>query len=179
MYSGRSRETSANSDRRRAGSCPICKVEGSVRPRKRPGRSIPYRTIPALPLPDDVAIPTCTRCKSEFLDEPTRKALAPLLNRLFVAELRRRIHEAITVLSQVTSQRRLELLLGLSQGYLSRLKAGAGDPSAALVLQLQQLALDPLPRLKEAERIWGEPAPAASSDSSGSALREGSTCDGC
>ena len=51
----------------------------------------------------------------------------------------------------------LENHLGLSQGYPSRLKAGAGTPSPALVLLLQLLALDPISRLREMERIWGEP----------------------
>ena len=71
--------------------------------------------------------------------------------------LRRRIHNAIVALTPFVSQRRMEDLLGLSAGYLSRLKGGAGTPSPALVLLLQQIALDPIARLREMERIWGEP----------------------
>jgi hypothetical protein len=93
------------------------------------------------------------------MDAQTQQVLAPLLARLYAAELRSRIHKAIAELGSVTSQRRIEALLGLSQGYLSRLKAGAGTPSPALVLQLQQLALDPIPRLREVERIWGKHIP--------------------
>jgi hypothetical protein len=106
-----------------------------------------------------VALPSCFRCKAEFLDKPAREALAPLLGSLYAAELRRRIQSAIVALSPFVSQRRMEHLAGLSAGYLSRLKAGAGTPSPALVLLLQQLALDPVSRLREMERIWGEPIP--------------------
>jgi hypothetical protein len=128
-----------------------------VRLRKRPGRTLAYRTLPALLLPEDVALPSCSRCKAEFLDKPAREVLAALLAGLYAAELRRRIQDAIAALAPLVSQRRLEALLGLSAGYLSRLKAGAGTPSPALVLLLQQLALEPISRLREMERIWGEP----------------------
>jgi hypothetical protein len=106
-----------------------------------------------------VALPSCSRCKAEFLDKPAGEALAPMLALLYAAELRRRIQSAIVALSPFISQRRMEHLAGLSAGYLSRLKAGAGTPSPALVLLLQQLALDPISRLREMERIWGEPIP--------------------
>jgi hypothetical protein len=145
-----------------------------VRLRKRPGRTLAYRTLPALPLPEDVALPSCSRCKAEFLDKPAREALAPLLAQLYAAELRRRIQNAIVALTPVVSQRRMEDLLGLSAGYLSRLKAGAGTPSPALVLLLQQLAIDPITRLREMERIWGEPILAEPSD--GSATRADLLC---
>jgi hypothetical protein len=125
-------------------------------------------------LPEDVALPSCSRCKAEFLDGPTRASLAPLLARLYAAELRRRIQSAIVALSPFVSQRRMEHLAGLSAGYLSRLKAGDGTPSPALVLLLQQLALDPIARLREVEKIWGEPSRADSPD--GSATRADSPC---
>lgn len=141
------------------GPCERCGATHSVRPLGRVGRTAPFRTIPALPLPADFALPTCARCGTEYLDAELRAALRSLLSRLYAAELRRRAALAVSSLSSVTSQRRIERLLGLSQGYLSRLKAGAGTPSPALVVQLQQLALDPLPRLRELERLWGEPLP--------------------
>lgn len=132
----RRREGADDSKRPRARSCSHCGAQHAVRLRKRPGRTIPYRTLPALPLPEDVAIPSCSRCKAEVLDQPAREALDPLLTRLYAAELQRRIQNAIAVLSAVVSQRWLEHRLGLSAGYLSRLKAGAGTPSPALALLL-------------------------------------------
>ncbi len=112
----------------------------TVRPRRRPGRTVHYRTIAALPLPADLMIPTCSRCRAEYLDADTAQRLEATLSALYVAGLRRRASEAIKTLRQHISQRRLELQIGLSQGYLSRLLADAGNPSPPLVLLLAQPA---------------------------------------
>ena len=131
----------------------------TVRLRRRPGRTIHYKTIAALPLPADLMIPTCSRCCAEYLDAETTQRLDRILSALYLAELRRLAGEAIKTLRQHISQRRLELRLGLSQGYLSRLLTDAGNPSPALVLLLAQLAKDPASRLPEVERFWGEIRP--------------------
>jgi len=131
----------------------------TVRPRRRPGRTVHYKTIAALPLPADLMIPTCSRCRAEYLDADTAQRLDATLSALYLAELRRRACEAIKTLRQHTSQRRLELRLGLSQGYLSRVMTDAGNPSPALVLLLAQLAKDPPSRLLEVERFWREIPP--------------------
>ena len=52
------------------------------------------------------------------------------------------------------SQRQLELVLGLSQGYLSRLLSGHGKPSTPLVLLLGLLSLSPKQTLREVQRFW-------------------------
>jgi hypothetical protein len=101
-------------------------------------------------------IPTCSRCRAEYLDADTAQRLEATVSALYVAGLRRRASEAIKTLRQHISQRRLELQIGLSQGYLSRLLAGAGNPSPPLVLLLAQLAKDPESRLPEIERFWRE-----------------------
>lgn len=131
----------------------------TVRPRMRPGRTIQYKTIAALPLPADLALPTCSRCKAEYLDAETAQRLDGILAALYLAELRRLASEAIKTLRQYISQRRLELQLGLSQGYLSRLLTDAGNPSPPLVLLLAQLAKDPASRLPEVERFWARITP--------------------
>lgn len=128
----------------------------TVRPRRRPGRTIHYKTIAALPLPADLLIPTCSRCHAEYLDSGTAQHLSGILSALYLAELRRLAGEAIKTLRQHISQRKLELQLGLSQGYLSRLLADAGNPTPPLVLLLAQLAKDPESRLPEIERFWRE-----------------------
>jgi len=131
----------------------------TVRPRARPGRTIQYKTIAALPLPADLTIPTCSRCRAESVDAETAKRLDGILPSLYLAELRRLASEAIKTLRQHTSQRKLELRIGLSQGYLSRLLTNDGTPSPALVLLLGQLAKDPASRLPEVDRFWGEMPP--------------------
>lgn len=64
--------------------------------------------------------------------------------------------ESIRTLTEHISQRRLERdVLGLSQGYLSRIAAGKGNPSLALVALLSLLAREPH-HLKTIRRLWTE-----------------------
>jgi hypothetical protein len=51
-------------------------------------------------------------------------------------------------------QKRVEQLLGLSQGYLSHVKASRHAPSPMLVAELVLLAKAPERRLKELEAFW-------------------------
>ena len=69
-------------------------------------------------------------------------------------ELRYLVWEELERLMPFISQRRLEILLGLSQGYLSRLRSGAGIPSASLVCILVLLSKDPKERLHELQQDW-------------------------
>ncbi len=71
-------------------------------------------------------------------------------------ELRRSVRSEIDRLTLYISQRNLERLVGLSQGYLSRLRTGAGTPSVNLVCTLALLAKDPKGRLSELEQYWKE-----------------------
>jgi len=137
----------------------LCKQCGTrtVRPCTRPGRTTPYRNIKALTIPEDFPIPTCRCCQTEIFDEKTRAELAPILAEVYHQTLRQLVHRAIEALVEHTSQRHLEKLLGLSQGYLSRLRAGAGNPSPELVSHLAMLARDPRARLAELERYWADP----------------------
>ena len=121
------------------------------------GRTIPYRTLPALALPCDLVIAKCRRCKSLFIEQSESPEIRWRLQALYVKSLQRRIRTALEVLSQRISQRQLELLLGLSQGYLSRLKAGAGNPSSELVLLLALLSLNPAKHLATLRQFWALP----------------------
>jgi hypothetical protein len=131
----------------------------TVRPVQRPARTVAYRVFSALPLPADLPIPTCTRCHAECLDLDTTQRLHQLLPRLYQAELRRLAGQELRALSPHISQRQLELLAGLAQGYLSRLLAQAGNPSAPLVLLLGLLGKDPQARLAEVQAYWRAPRP--------------------
>lgn len=63
--------------------------------------------------------------------------------------------ELLAKLSEAeVEQKRVEHALGLSQGYLSHIKAGRNAPSAMLVSELVLLAKDPERRLKELEKFW-------------------------
>ena len=67
--------------------------------------------------------------------------------------------QELRALAPYISQRQLELLLGLAQGYLSRLLAQAGNPSSPLVLLLALIAKDPQARLDEVQSYWRAPRP--------------------
>ena len=132
--------------------CPCCGC-ASLLPSARPGRVLRYRNT-ALTLPTELRLPACRRCKYEPL-EPG--ALPPeLLESLYRADLRHRAAVAIARVQRHRSQRRLELLVHLSQGYLSRLRAGDGVPGAPLVSLLALLAAHPQ-LLAELEAYWTLP----------------------
>lgn len=94
------------------------------------------------------------RCQTPYSDAETEPAMEQALRREQLARLRQLAGEAIRRLKPTISQRRLELLIGLSQGYLSRLAAGNGNPSPALVALLLILAEAPAERLTELRRCW-------------------------
>ncbi len=132
--------------------CPCCGYR-SVLPSARPGRVVRYRNA-ALTLPADLRLPACRRCKHEPLG---LGALPPeLLESLYRADLRHRAAVAIARVQSYRSQRRIELLVHLSQGYLSRLRAGDGVPGAPLVSLLALLAAHPQ-LIGELEDYWTMP----------------------
>lgn len=135
-----------------ANACPQC--GGAFSRRMRPGRTIRFRNIPAIEIPSYVKIPRCRRCHHEWIDEIAEAELEPVLVEVYRTELRHRFRSELRKVLRFTSQRGLERLLNLSQGYLSRLLAGAGTPSAELVSNVALIAVDPARRLSELERFW-------------------------
>ena len=99
-------------------------------------------------------------------DSPTkmtpRKSIksrtVPQTKEAFLTDLRTRARIAVDILSHHISQRKLESLLRLSQGYLSRLRACVSNPSAELVANRAMLCQDPPQRLAELENFWALPA---------------------
>ena len=128
----------------------------TVRPRTGQGRKTSFRVFPSLPIPNALPIPTCARCLSEYTDLATEADLTRELELVYLETLRGLASRAIRRLSNHISQRKLELRLGLSQGYLCRIAAGAGNPSPALVALLHLLVRDPVARLTEVEHDWSQ-----------------------
>ena len=145
---------SAPQARAKVGPCPCC-GRHAVRPTAQPGRVCRYRHT-ALTLPADLLVPTCRRCKHLHLSFESSPELAAALEATYRAELIQRAATEITRLSRRLSQRKLELAIDLSQGYLSRLRAGDGVPSAVLVSLLALLGSEPS-RLDELARYWDLP----------------------
>jgi hypothetical protein len=137
--------------------CRGCGV-GKVTLLKKPGRVTPYKTFSVLVVPADVEIPTCEHCGAEWHTEETAAQLDAALEEVYRGALSRRAKEALVALVGVVTQGRLEQLLGLSQGYVSKLLSGERVPSAELVAHLALLAADPKSRLKELEDFWAHPA---------------------
>ena len=129
----------------------------AVKPRNGSGRTTNYRTMPCMPIPEDLLIAACGRCQSEYLDAQTSTTLGPQLQEVYLACLRTRVRIAIDILSRHVSQRRLERMMGMSQGYFSRLRAGARNPSPELVGSLALLCQNPPERLKELANFWALP----------------------
>lgn len=134
--------------------CPVCGI-GVVRPVASPGRFARYKTMARVPIPGDVEIPTCDRCRSEFIDDATARRVDAALDSVFQAELKRRAATSIESISRFVPQRRLEMLLGLSHGYISKLRSGERTPSPELVSHLGLIARDPARRIRELEASWG------------------------
>jgi hypothetical protein len=129
------------------------------------GRLAPYKNFPALPIPADVEIPTCSNCGTEWIDRTTAIAVDAALA-LEAAKVQIKVGaEAIEALSPTINQRDLEIRLGLSVGYLSKIKHGRETPSPPLVALLALLADRP-GRLREVERVWetGQLPPRLTSD---------------
>ena len=145
---------SAREARAKAGPCPCC-GRHAVRPTAQPGRVCRYRNT-ALTLPADLLVPTCRRCKHLLLSFESMPELAAALEATYRAELVQRAATEITRLRRCLSQRKLEVAIDVSQGYLSRLLAGAGVPSAVLVSLLALLGSEPA-RLDELARYWALP----------------------
>ncbi len=117
---------------------------------------MPYRNLPALTIPADLAIPTCNHCGSEWIDAATAKALDAALERVYAGELRKRLRRALERIRQklsTVSQRRIEGLIGLSPGYLSKLSQSSRDPSPQIVSTLSLLAEDPANLQKATEHL--------------------------
>jgi hypothetical protein len=132
--------------------CHECGV-GKIRLLATPGRVARYRTIPNLEVPATFAIPTCDNCGAQWADEKNASALDSLLEDRFRVELRHRVRMAIEMLVSTCSQRELERTLGLSHGYISKLRAGDRDPSPDLVGLLTLLAAEPS-RIEELRSMW-------------------------
>ena len=73
-------------------------------------------------------------------------------------QLSRKGKQAIADLLPFVSQRDLEKLLDISQGYLSRIACGHGNPSPQLAVLLALLAQEPK-LLEWVARYWAEPSP--------------------
>jgi len=100
--------------------------------------------------------PDLRQVRDEWIDPKTAEALDEALQGVYADELHKRLEAAlVTILASAdVSQRRLEQVLGLSVGYLSRLRTKRGDASAQLVSAFVLIAEDPKRRLSALDHVW-------------------------
>ena len=129
-------------------SCPLCGA-GKIRIVRGEGRHAKHRNV-ELPVPASMGIPTCTNCGSEWIDAVTARQLDAVMQRVYEDHLKAEALRLLQELAQqAVPQNRVERLLGLSQGYLSKVRSGASRPSAMLVACLRLLSRDTDERLAE------------------------------
>jgi len=128
----------------------------------RAGRHMAFRNIDGLPIPAEVALPTCTACGTWFLNRESALTLEAAMTPVYVRELAGKAKTALAELAeQDIKQRDIEPLLGLSAGYLSKVRNDRTEPSGLLTAALMLLAVHPQMRTGELKGLW--PAGAQSS----------------
>lgn len=136
--------------------CLQCGARG-VRPQRRSGRLHRFRNT-NLYIPSSLELSTCRRCGRQVHSQEENQALLKVLSAEYQTQLSERAIQALASLRSHINKRRLEILVDLSQGYLSKVSASAQAPSAVLVSLLVLLAADPK-RLLELEHYWLMPIP--------------------
>ena len=133
--------------------CPSCR-RAAVRERGETGRTIAYRVFADLALPDDVPIATCGECGATYFDAATAAALGPTLKNQYNKRLLELARVALRKIKPHLSHRRLERLMSVSQGYLSRVQTKPVCVSAPLVALLMLIAESPAAQLAALRRCW-------------------------
>lgn len=111
-----------------------------------------WRQVSDLEIPAQIEIPTCQKCGAEFIDRRTADKLDSAMAKVYRSMLAANAERAIAGLAKVITQRDLERLLGLSAGYLSKIRGGK-ETTAPLVAALMLLAEDPT-RIEELKGLW-------------------------
>lgn len=133
--------------------CPEC-GQGEIRRASLGGRRMRFRQIPDLELPVSVEGPVCSHCGELWMDAETTKAVAAALETEWSAAVREKARDAIDRLNKRVPQRELESLLGMSPGWLSKIKGGR-ETSATTAAALILLANEPS-RVEELRASWAD-----------------------
>jgi hypothetical protein len=107
-----------------------------------------------LQVPDDLVIPTCNHCGEQWISPADAKRIDAALEVVYRQELLAKVR---AVLPDPKDADRIERDLGLSRGYLSRLRTGRKIPSEPLVAILALIHQQPSV-LKKVEAMWERPA---------------------
>jgi hypothetical protein len=117
------------------------------------GRRMPLKQIPDLEIPAHFAIPTCDRCDAEILGDAELVTLDSVMKSAYAQALSSKSEQSIRDLQGEVHQRELERLIGVSAGYVSKLKHAQAEPGGPITALLMLLADEPrlIERLRE---LW-------------------------
>jgi hypothetical protein len=128
--------------------------EGMVRLVAKPGRRTTYKFL-ELDVPADLAIPTCDHCGMEWHNDATAERFDEAMEQVFRRELTGIAQRALEHIDNAgVRQSEVERAIGLSPGYLSKIKRGERTPEPVLVAQLAIISMNPSARLSEAQKVW-------------------------
>jgi hypothetical protein len=130
------------------------RFQGEVIYLAKPGRTTRYKAIPNLPVPADLEMRTCNHCGEQWISPADAKRIDAALEVVYRQELLAKVR---AVLPDPKDADRIERDLGLSRGYLSRLRTGRKIPSEPLVAILALIHQQPSV-LKKVEAMWERPA---------------------
>jgi hypothetical protein len=133
--------------------CYAC-FQGEVVLKAEPGRTTRYKTIPNLAIPADLEMLTCDHCGERWFTPADAKRIDAAMEVVYRQELLAKVR---AVLPDPKDADRIERDLGLSRGYLSRLRTGRKIPSEPLVAILALIHQQPSV-LKKVEAMWERPA---------------------
>jgi hypothetical protein len=127
-----------NEAKHRCGKCGQREVSADAAP----GRVATYRRM-TLEIPARLKIPTCRNCGTRWFDEVTAATLDDALEPIYQRRLKDRLQQDLGVLiHRGLTEARIEEALGVSRGYLSRLRSGSRTPSRELVVAVAYMAKD-------------------------------------
>jgi len=128
----------------KARECPACQ-EGTIDMRNIRGLAVPFRDEPAVVIDEDLIVPRCDNCGEILLNEKLAAAYDAVAQQSYerqrITQQKEEIEKALSALR--VNQSELETLLGVSQGYVSKLMRGEKVTSATTVRFLHVLSSDP------------------------------------
>ena len=131
--------------------CPQCN-RGEIESRPGPHRPMAWRHIPDLALPEALELPTCSACGELWPAATATRRVQEALEAEYRRQLTLKAERALDTLRTHLPQRDLERLLGVSAGWLSKVRNGR-EPSAPMTALLMLLVERP-ERVEELRRLW-------------------------
>lgn len=134
--------------------CGAC-GEGMLRPTDIQGRMLAHRDEPRVPVREAVVVPVCDHCGDIRLDDEQTAALEAALERSYDQT---RIEQQVVLIEHLTnelnlSQTVLEHILGVSPGYVSKLRRGEKPASAPTYRLMYVLHAAPREALRALARV--------------------------